>query len=120
MAPPPAAITEAAFSAATRLVADYLMPAVERVYGDAAAPKADRDAATLARWIAKERPGEVHVRRVLREVRLPGMGEAAAVHAAARVLVDAGWLQPPPRGSGFQQRGRAAYPVNPRLWERLR
>ena len=120
MAPPPAVITEAAFSAATRLVADYLMPAAERVYGDAAAPKADRDAATLARWIVRVRPDEVHVRRLLREVRLPGLGDAAAVHAAARVLLQAGWLQQPPRGSGFQQRGRAAYPINERLWERLR
>ena len=96
------------------------MPAAERVYGDATAPKADRDAATLARWIARVRPDEVHVRRLLREMRLPGLRDAAAVHAAARVLVKAGWLQPPPRGSGFQQRGRAAYPINPQLWERLR
>ena len=120
MAPPPAVITEAAFSAATRLVADYLMPAAERVYGDAAAPKADRDAATLARWIVRVRPAEVHVRRLLREVRLPGLGDAAAVHAAARVLLEAGWLERPPPGSGFQQRGRAAYPINQLLWDRLR
>ncbi|HEY0420063.1 MAG TPA: DUF3987 domain-containing protein, partial [Acetobacteraceae bacterium] len=119
MAPPPSGISEAAFQAATRLVAEYLMPMADRVYGDAAAPKADRDAATLARWITRERPVEVHVRRLLREVRLPGLTDATAVHAAARVLLEAGWLQPAPHGSSFQQRGRAAYPVNPRLWERL-
>ncbi len=119
MAPPPSVISERAFLAATHLVADYMMPMAERVYGDAAAPKAERDAATLARWIARQRPVEAHVRRLLREVRLPGLVDAAAVHAAARVLVEAGWLLPPLHGSGFQQRGRAAYPVNPRLWERL-
>jgi hypothetical protein len=119
MAPPPSGISEAAFQAAMDLVAEYLTPMAERVYGDAAAPKADRDAATLARWIASGRPVEVHVRRLLREVRLPGLTDATAVHAAARVLLEAGWLQPAPHGSGFQQRGRAAYPVNPRLWERL-
>ena len=95
------------------------MPMAERVYGDAAAPYADRDAATLARWIARERPAEVHVRRLLREVRLPGLTDAAAIHAAAKGLVEAGWLRPPEPGRAFQGRGRSAYPVNPKLWERL-
>ena len=53
MAPPPTVDVRGAFLAAARLVADYLMPTAERVYGDAAAPKADRDAATLARWISR-------------------------------------------------------------------
>ncbi len=111
----------AAFQAAAQLVSEYLVPMAERVYGDAAAPKADRDAATLARWVARERPSEVHVRRLLREVRLPGLDAAAAIHAAARVLIEAGWLSPPPpAGAGTPGRPRAAYPINPRLWERLR
>jgi hypothetical protein len=119
MAPPPAEISGQAFLATAHLVADYLMPMAERVYGDAAAPKADRDAATLARWIAKQRPAEVHVRRLQREVRLPGLSDAASIHAAAAVLVQAGWLFLPEAGAGFQQRGRAAYPVNAALWGRL-
>ncbi len=98
---------------------DYLVPMAERVYGDAATPRTDRDGATLARWIAKKRPAEAHVRRLQREVRLPGLTDAASIHAAARMLVEAGWLRPPLAGEGFQRRGRAAYPVNPRLWERL-
>jgi hypothetical protein len=92
----------------------------ERVYGDARASKADRDGATLARWIARKHPAEVDVRRLQREVRLPGLTDATAVHAAARVLVEAGWLRPPERGDAFQRRGRAAYPLNPILLERLR
>jgi hypothetical protein len=119
MAPPPAEISGQAFLATAHLVADYLMPMAERVYGDAAASKADRDAATLARWIAKQRPAEVHVRRLQREVRLPGLSDAASIHAAAAVLVQAGWLFLPEAGAGFQQRGRAAYPVNAALWGRL-
>jgi hypothetical protein len=115
MAPPPREISVAAFGAAARLVSDYLMPMAERVYGDAAAPEADRNAATLARWIARERPAEVHVRRVQREVRLQGLRTAAAIHAACKALVEAGWLLPPGGESGFQQRPRAAYPVNPNL-----
>jgi hypothetical protein len=50
-----------------------------------------------------------HMSRV---VRLPGMGDAAAIHGAAMVLVDAGWLIPPAAGD-FQRRPRAAYAVNP-------
>ena len=86
--------------------------------GDAGARGVDRDAATLARWTARERPVEVHVRRMQREVRLPGLTDARSVHDAAKALIEAGWLTLPASG-GFQQRGRLAYPVNPALWEVL-
>ncbi len=115
-APPPATISQAAFAAAAHLVADYLMPMAERVYGDAAARPEDRNAATLARWIDRTKAQEVHVRKLQREVRLPGLGDAETIHAAAAVLVEAGWLIPPPRG-GFQQRAKAAYAVNPKALE---
>ena len=119
MAAPPSVVSEAAFLAAAHLVTDYLMPMAERVYGDAATPEADRNAATLARWIVKQRPAEVHVRRMQREVRLQDLRTAEAIHAACKVLVEAGWLLPPDVGGGFQQRPRAVYPVNPNLWGRL-
>ena len=119
MAPPPTVISEPAFLAAATLVDDYLMPMAERVYGDASAKKVDRDAATLARWIAQTRPNEIHVRRMQREVRLPGLSDAAAIHAAAGELVEAGWLTKQVGDVGFQKRPRAAYPVSPLLWEAL-
>lgn len=119
MTPPPAQISVKAFLAAATLVADYLMPMAERVFGDATARDVDRNAATIARWIVKTRPTEVHVRRLQREVRLPGLADADAIHAAAQELVQSGWLMPPPRGEGFQQRGRAAYRVRTDLWEAL-
>lgn len=103
-------------AAAVRLVGEYLMPMAERVYGDAAAPIADRNAATLARWITRTRSEEVYVRELQRKVRLPGLHNAEDIHAGARVLVEAGWLQPPPPG-GRQLRARAAYRVRPLLWE---
>jgi putative DNA primase/helicase len=43
--------------------------------------------------------------------------KAEQIRGAADVLVEADWLQPPAPGSDFGQRGRVAYPVNPRLWE---
>jgi hypothetical protein len=118
MAAPPTVISPRAFHAAARLVAGYLMPMAERVYGDAAVPPADRNAATLARWIVKTHAAEVHVRKLQREVRLPGLGDANAIHAAARVLVEAGWLVQP-YADGQPGRPKAAYPVNPRVWEAL-
>jgi hypothetical protein len=114
--PPPSRISARAFEEARRLISDYFVPMAERTYGDASATQADRNAATLARWILRERKHEVHVRTLLRDERLPGLRTANDIHAAAEVLVEAEWLSPPPRGTEFGRRGRVAYPVNPRLW----
>jgi len=119
-AAPPETISESAFLAAAQLVTKYVMPMAERVYGDATCPVTDRNAATLARWIKAEHPAEVHVRKLQREVRLPGLSTAEDIHAACKVLVEAGWLRDPCGGTKYQQRGRAAYPVSPRLAEALR
>ena len=116
-APPPIVISARAFEAAALLIGAYFVPMSERVYGDATATREDRNATTLARWILHERPGEVHVRHMQREVRLPGLRTADDIDAAAAVLVDADWLQQPARGTAFAPRVRHAYPINPRLWE---
>jgi hypothetical protein len=117
MTAPPAQISARAFAAAALLLSDYFAAMAERVYGDAGAAPADRNAATLARWIRAERPAEVHVRRLQREVRLQGLRRAEDIHAAADVLIEADWLAAPAPGAEFGRRGRAAYPVNPRVWE---
>jgi hypothetical protein len=115
MEPPPATISKFALHAAMAFVADYLIPMAERVFGDAAITPMERNAATLARWIAKEKPAEVHVRHLLREARLPGLTKAEAIHDAAGLLIDADWLRHPPKVGG--KRPRAAYPVNPAIRE---
>jgi hypothetical protein len=74
----------------------------------------ERNAVTLARWILKERPNEVHVRALLREARLPGLRSAEQIKAAAKLLVDADWLRTPV--IGFGARRKVAYPVNHELW----
>jgi hypothetical protein len=119
MAPPPTEISVRALTAAAHLLTDYFTPMAERVYGDAAIPLADRNATTLARWIKSERPVEVYVRHLQRQVRLPGLATADAIHAAAGVLVEADWLMPPRPATGFGQKRREAYAINPRLWEVL-
>ena len=116
MAPPPDVISEEAFLAAAMLVSEYLLPMAERVFGDAGATEVERNAATLARWIKKERPDEVHVRRMQREVRLPGLRTAEQIKAAAKVLADDfDWLRAPT--IGFGKDSKVAYAVNPRIWE---
>jgi hypothetical protein len=117
IAPPPVQISARAFAAAASLMADYFLPMSERVYGDAAATDRERDAATLARWIVAERPAELHVRHLQRDVRLPGLRTAQEIRGAADALVEADWLRPPAPGNEFGQRGRVAYAVNPQLWE---
>ncbi len=115
MAAAPMQISARAFAAAAHLLDDYFLPMAERVYGDAAASPRDRNAATLARWIVRDKPTEVHVRHLRRVVRLPGLTSSEAIHEAADTLIDADWLAKPPAGVGH--RGRDAYPVNPRVWE---
>ena len=94
MAAPPAQISARAFAAAATFLADYFAPMAERVYvDDAAATERERGAATLARWIFGQRPQEVHVRRLQREVRLSGLRSAEQIRAAADALVEADWLR---------------------------
>jgi hypothetical protein len=111
---PPDVISMEAFAAATTLVGEYFMLMAERVFGDASASDDERGAATLSRWIFKERPEEVHVRTLLREVRLPGLRSAEQIKAAAKILVDADWLRAPVIGFGAQS--KVVYAINPRLW----
>ncbi len=73
---PPRTIGEDTFNAACLLVADYAMPMAARVFGDAAVPRRERDAATLARWIIATGAAEVPLRHLQRDVRLPGLDAA--------------------------------------------
>ncbi len=114
---PPREIGARAFAAAALMIDNYFAPMAERVYGDAAASERERNAATLARWIVAERPAELHVRHLQRNVRLPGLRTAEQIRAAADALIEADWLHPPAPGSEFGQRGRVAFAVNPRLRE---
>jgi hypothetical protein len=112
---PPDSISEAAFAAAAALIESYFMPMAERVFGDAGASDVERNAATLARWIFKEQPNEVHVRTLLREVRLPWLRSAEQIKKTADLLVEADWLRAPAKTVLGQPRSRIAYPVNPKL-----
>ena len=118
IAAPPSLISEKAFLAASMLVAEFFMPMAERVYGDAAASRTDRNAATLAKWIVREKATEVHVRYLQRAVRLHGLKTADDIHEAAQALIAADWLREPLTTPN--KRPRMAYPVNPKVMEAAR
>jgi hypothetical protein len=111
--PPPKVISHRAFVTAAAMVADYFMPMAERVYGDAAATDVERNAMTLAKWIEREKPEEVHIRHLQRHLRLPGLRNADQIKMAAAVLIEADWLHFPKVGFGAQS--KVSYPVNPKL-----
>ena len=113
---PPSGIGEKALADACDLVSDYFMPMAARVYGDAAIPESERNAATLARWIVKVKPQEVHIRTLQREARLPGLRDADTIKAACTALIEADWLRPPAPGA-YQSKPKGIYPVNPAIWE---
>jgi hypothetical protein len=114
---PPSRISKAAVLAAAGLVDDYLKPMAERVFGDAALPEGDRLAATVARWIIRERPALLNARDLRRRARLPGLREAEKVRLALNVLVEADWLRPAfGRAGDSTGRQREDYQVNPKLY----
>ncbi|MBB4286820.1 DUF3987 domain-containing protein [Roseospira goensis] len=115
---PPSGVSVRAIHAAAALWMTYFRPMAARVYGDAALPRADRDAATLARAIRSRRATTINLRTVRRTWRLPRLREADRLAAAAQTLVDAGALHAAPAREGERAgRTRADYLVSPRLLE---
>ena len=113
----PGEVGTSAMEVAVELMRGYFLPMARRVLGDASIPQEERNARTLARWIAHTRPSKVNVSAIRDDARLPGLRESDPVKAACSFLVDARWLaEPPHTGRG---RPRGDYLVNPALWEAL-
>lgn len=118
-AEPPRETSGEACATAIEFVRGYLMPMAERVFGDAGMPQKLRNMATLARWIRRTRPREIHIRRQQRESRLPGLSQADVIREACNGLVEAGWLELPAEATKPGRR-RVAYRVRADLLEQLR
>ncbi len=108
--------------AAAQFVDDYAKPMAERVYGDAALPRVERDAALLGRYIVKQEMHSLNLRALKQsphKAKLAAIRQAERMRAAADFLVDAAWLKPAPNREG-QTVGRASldYIANPLLWVR--
>ena len=113
----PKEISADSLIAAGQWVDDYAKPMAERVYGDAALPAVDRNAAVLARYIRKTGLRSINKRELKQsphKSRLPGLRDAAVMNEAVVFLVDAGWLVPnPSRDGDTPGKQRSDYLVNP-------
>lgn len=114
----PTEVTRDAVEAACTLMREYFLPGAVRVLAEASVPQEERNARSLATWIAATRPGKVNVSAIRDDARIPGLRKTEAVKAASSYLCDAGWLVPvEPTGRGGRPRGD--FIVNPRLWAAL-
>lgn len=96
----------------------YAIPMAARVYGDAALPPVERNAAMLARHITRHKLDRFNARSLRRESGLPGLRDAEAMRLAIEALVEADWLKPDGNRQG-QTPGRQSsdYLVNPAVLE---
>ena len=112
----PVNVSHVALASALDLVDGYIKPMALRVYGDAALPAVERNAATMARYIVKHRPTRINARDIRREWRLPGLKTAEAVKEAIDQLTEAEWLRAAPGRQGESTgRQRADFLVNPKV-----
>lgn len=112
--PEPTSISVATIEAVTFFVEDYAKPMALRVFGDAALPPAEKNAATLARYIQKYKLRRVNARDLRRTARLPGLKEAEPMREALALLVDANWLAEDGRRQGDSPgRHSSDFTVNP-------
>lgn len=112
----PRLISLATLEAVADFISTYALPMAERVYGDACLPVVERNAATLARHIQKQRPRSINARDLKRHDRLPGLRDASEIDPAIEALVEAHWLRPDPkREGGTVGRSTRDYLVNPAI-----
>ncbi|WP_296538879.1 DUF3987 domain-containing protein [Rhizorhabdus sp.] len=110
----PRSISVATLGATIEFVESYAKPTALRVFGDAALPVVDRNAATLARYIIKHGLRVVNARDVHKKYGLPGLKDTGAVSEALAALEDADWLRNVGKRAGETAgRPKADYAVNP-------
>lgn len=113
----PKSISATTVASVAEFVDEYAKPAALRVFGDAALPVVERNAATLGRLILKNKLMKVNARDLKRapyKQHLPAMREAEPLNEALAFLVEADWLKPVGARAG-ETPGRQSsdYAVNP-------
>lgn len=118
--PEPRSISATTIAAVAEFVDEYAKPTALRVFGDAALPLVERNAATLARLILRHKLKRVNARELKRspyKQHLPGMREADPLNDALAFLVDADWLKPiGSRAAGTLGRRTSDFAVNPAVF----
>ncbi len=112
----PASISVASITAAADFVDSYAKPTALRVFGDAALPPVERNAAILARHLQRTRPAMVNARDLKRTSGIPALKTVEALDDALACLVEADWLKEAPGAtSAAGGRPRRDYLVNPAI-----
>ena len=113
----PTSISAKTIASVAEFVDEYAKPTALRVFGDAALPPVERNAATLARLILKNKLARVNARDLKRtpyKQHLASMREAEPLNEALAFLVDADWLKPiGARAGETPGRHSSDYAVNP-------
>lgn len=100
--------------AAIKFAEDYAKPTALRVFGDAALPPVERNAAALARYVQREGLAKFNARDTRRKCGIPALKDAHALSAAIEFLADADWVRAAPSRSGPNAgRQSSDYLVNP-------
>ena len=115
--PEPREVSLATIEAAAEWIDSYAKPMAERVYGDAALPMAERNAALLGRYIVNSGLRTFNKRALKsspHKSALPSLRDAKAMDAALEVLIDADLIRPVGERDGDGPgRARGDYAVNP-------
>jgi hypothetical protein len=107
----PVTIRAESIVAAIGFLEDYARPTALRVFGAAALPASERNAALLARYIVKTGAREINARDIRRTANIPTLKAVAEVDQAIEALTEAGWLRHVP--SDGRGRPRRDFTVNP-------
>lgn len=110
----PTSISAATLVSVLEFVEDYAKPSALRVFGDAALPAVERNAAALARYIVKTGAERINARDIRRSSGIPTLKIAADVEGATDALEEAGWLRAAPTRAGDTPgKARKDFLVNP-------
>lgn len=115
----PREVSKRSVAAAITWVEDYAKPMAARVYGDAAVPEVDRNAALLARYVRRtglDRLNLRELRRTPHKSHLKPLQAKGALEDAIDLLENAGWVRADPHRDGDNPgQQRKDYRVNPKV-----
>lgn len=108
-----------AVEAAAVMIDEYLKPMAKRAFGDAGLTDQQRNAATLAKWILKNRLEQINTREISRVAVSPNLRKANKVQGAVVTLMASKWLRANPKRKGpGSGRHSNDFQVSPLLWPR--
>lgn len=110
----PRLVTADTVGAVCDFIEQYAKPMALRVFGDAALPPVERNAATLARYIIRHKLETFNARSLRRKAGYTGPKQPKAQEDALDLLSECNWIMPAPHRAG-DNGGRlsADYIVNP-------